>query len=337
VLRKLSLVFLALVLLASCSLSGNETPGATPAPPTSAASPTPGTPLTILILPEDLPQDEYEGYQTLIYDLTQANQMRFQVRNRLSVEEMQLEMPALRIVVALPPDPGLAALAAAAPEVQFLAIGIPDLAEAANLSSIGAGGLPVDQQAFLAGYIAGLLAPEWRVGILTVDTPEGNEAGNAFRNGYRYYCGSCRNPYFIQPRYNYPVVQVMKPDTSEGEYPANAKVLLDYLAAVAYVYPPVATIDVVTYLAQYGAFLVGERLPSEDLRGHWIVSIQPDPVSAIQRIFPELAAGRGGQVLSTPLVLADVNPSLLTEGKQRLVEEVLAGLQGGTIGTGVEP
>ena len=50
-----------------------------------------------------------------------------------------------------------------------------------------------------------------------------------------------------------------------------------------------------------------------------------------------MIAGHGGKVVPTPLFLADVNADLLSEGKLRLVQDVLAGLQNGTIGTGVTP
>ena len=39
----------------------------------------------------------------------------------------------------------------------------------------------------------------------------------------------------------------------------------------------------------------------------------------------------------TPLFLTDVNPDLLSDAKMRLVQDVLNGLQNGTIGTGVNP
>ena len=106
---------------------------------------------------------------------------------------------------------------------------------------------------------------------------------------------------------------------------------------MAYVYPEVATPELLSYMAQTKMLLVGQSLPGEDVRSHWIASIQPDIVSAIQNIFPDLVAGKGGRIVPTPLFLADVNPDLLSEGKLRLVQEVLAGLQNGTIGTGVTP
>lgn len=334
------LLLLACLLLSACG--GRATP--TPVPPTSTAtpnptaSPTPTMPLAILVLPASMPQKDKDSYQTLVYDLTQANGMRWQVLNALTPADLALVGPDLKVVIALSPDPGLAALTAAAPKVQFLAVGIPDLPAASNLSSIGASGLPVDQQAFLAGYIAGMVAPEWKVGILSQkDTPGGDAAVTAFSNGFTYFCGSCRNPLFPQPAGIYPVIVRIPTDAKPGEYTAYADLLLRNVVKVAYVYPEVATPELLNYMGQTKMLLVGQSLPGEDVRPHWIASIQPDIVSAIKAIFPELVAGQGGKIVPTPLFLADVNPDLLSTGKLRLVQGVLDGLQNGTIGTGVTP
>jgi hypothetical protein len=295
-------------------------------------------PLVILVLPADMPKADYDAYQTLVYDMAQANGMRFQVRNTLTPDDVAFEGPALKVVVALPPDPSLSALAAAAPDVQFLAVGIPDLAAAPNLSTVGATGIPVDQQAFLAGYIAGMVAPEWKVGILyQKDTPGGEAARNAFANGFIFYCGTCRNPNFPQPSGIYPVMVGIPTDAREGEYTAYADILLHNIVKVAYVFPAIATPELLNYMTQNGMLVISETLPGEDARPHWVASIQPDVISAIQHIFPDLVAGRGGQTVPTPLFLADVNSDLLSEGKLRLVQQVLDGLQNGTISTSVAP
>jgi hypothetical protein len=339
VLRKLFILSIILVLFTSCTPPGVDTP--TPEfSPSALVSTTPpalaSTPLTILVLPADLPQSDAERYQTLVYDLAQANQMRFQVRNVLTAQDLAFEGSALKIVVILPPDPGLAALAA--PGVQFLAVGIPDLPAAANISSVGADGVPVDKQAFLAGYIAGLVAPEWKVGVLyQKDTPESDAVKTAFNNGFVFYCGYCRNPYFPQPAGIYPIEVGIPSDAPESNYNGHADLLIQNFVKVAYVYPAIATPDLLAYMAQYGLLLISQNLPGEDVRPNWIASIQPDLIAALQQLFPELVAGRGGQVAATPLVLADVNPNLLSEAKLRLVQDVLTGLQNGTIGTGVNP
>jgi hypothetical protein len=341
--RKLALILLVFILLSSCTPGGSPTPAVVVPTSTSVptASPTQiSTPLTILVLPADMPQAESDQYQKIIYDLTQTNGMRFQVRNVLTPDDVALEEPALKIVIALPPDPGLATLAAAAPDVEFLAIGIPDLAPASNLSSIGAGGLPVDQQAFLAGYIAGLVAPEWRVGILSQkDTPGGDAAVTAFSNGFHYYCGYCFNPDFPGPNSHnlYPIVVRIPTDAPLSDYHGYADLLIHNIVNVVYLYPDIANADLASYMAQYGVLLISQTLPGEAVRPNWIASIQPDLISALKNIYPDLVAGKGGQVAPTPLFLTDVNQGLLSDAKMRLVQDVLTGLENGTIGTGVNP
>ena len=251
---KLVLLLLGSILLTACGGRATTTPSpaASPTPiPNPTASPTATIPLAILVLPADMAQKDKDSYQTLIYDLTQANGMRFQVLNKLTSEDLAFAGPALKVVIALPPDPGLATLTATAPGVQFLAIGIPDLPTASNLSTIGATGTPVDQQAFLAGYIAGLVAQEWKVGILyQKDTTGGTTARDAFTNGFTFYCGSCRNPLFPQPAGIYPVTVPIPTDAKPGEYTAYADLLIHNVVKVAYVYPEVATPELLSYMGQ---------------------------------------------------------------------------------------
>jgi hypothetical protein len=339
------LVFLlTLILLAACAFPGGTAtqtlagPSSTPVP-TASSTPV-STPLAILVLPADMDRTESDQYQKIVYDLAQANGLRFQVRNVLTPADVALEGSALKVVVALPPDPGLDALAAAAPTVQFLAVSISGLAAAPNLSSVGASGLPVDQQAFLAGYIAGMVATEWRVGILSQkDTPGGDAAVTAFRNGYHFYCGDCFNPNFNQPNSHglYPIPVRIPTDAPLSDYTGYANLLIQNFVKVAFLYPDIANSDLLSYMAQNGVLLISQTLPGEDVRPNWIASIQPDLNSALKSLFPELVAGNGGQVTPTPLFLTDVNPDLLSDAKLRLVQGVLDGLQNGTIGTGVTP
>jgi len=336
--------FAALVLiliLAGCAFPGSKTPTAVPSTlpsPTEPAvvlTPTPDTPLAILVIPADMPGKESDLYQTTINDLAKASGMRFQVRNSLSNADVTMES-GLKIVVAFPPDPGLAALAESAPQVQFLGVTIPGLATAANLSSIGGEGTPVDKQAFLAGYIASLLSPDFRVGIIyPKDTPEGKLAYSAFLNGMTFYCGLC-NPQF-PPWYKYPVHSEIPSDTPQGQYPSYADALKNYVVDYAYVFPSVATSDLLDNMAGYGLNIIGQTRTSDSLAPNWVVSIQPEVVPAIQGIWPDLLAGKGGQNLSLPLFLKDVNPDLLSEGKLNDVQQILDRLQRGEISTGVTP
>ncbi len=329
------------LLMASCALPRRRPPIplATETPsPTATARPTatPIIPLAILVIPADLPQEESTLYQKTIYELAYAAGMRFQVLNTLTPLDLELAGPALKVVVVFPPDPGLASLVSQAPQVQFLAVGIPDLAPAANLTVLGATNRPVEQQAFLAGYITAMLSPDYRTGILTLaDDPQGLAAETAFINGRKFYCGLCLASF--PPWYDYPLHIQVPPETAADQYPAYARAFHNYQVEAVYIYPPLATPDVLMMLADYNIKMVGESLTLEDVRDQWVVSIQPDLLAAVRQVFPELVAGQGGREIAIPLFLNDVNEALLSEGKLRLVQQVLEDLQAGYIGTGVNP
>jgi hypothetical protein len=61
------------------------------------------------------------------------------------------------------------------------------------------------------------------------------------------------------------------------------------------------------------------------------MTIQPDVVKAIQNAWPQLISGQGGVTVQSPLGLSDIDPDLLSPGKQRLVEQTLQELQAGLI------
>jgi hypothetical protein len=90
-------------------------------------------------------------------------------------------------------------------------------------------------------------------------------------------------------------------------------------------------------LAQAGIQMIGSSPPADPLKGQWIASIRVDQAEAVRQIWPELIVGNGGLSLSAPLVLADVNPELLSEGRTRLVERILSEMLAGYIDTGVNP
>jgi hypothetical protein len=325
-----------LIFLAGCSLLGGKTPTdaitGIPSPTevvTEVQTSTPSSPLAILVIPPDMPKKDADMYQATISSLAADSNLRFQVRNSLSSADFEFE-PNLKIVVAFPPDPGLAQLASSAPGVQFLAVTIPGLEPAANLSVVGALGTPLENQAFMAGYIASLLSQDFRVGIINQkDTPDGKLAYDAFLNGMTFYCGLC-NPLF-PPWYEYPVHSEIPADVPQSQYRFYADPLKNYLVDFAYVAPAEADLDLFDALVQYDINIISESMPADRLASNWVVSIQPEVIPAIQAIWPDLIAGKSGQDLPLPLFLADVNPDLLSPGKQADVQQVLDRLQLGEI------
>jgi hypothetical protein len=299
-------------------------------PPTLTATPT--TPLAILVLPADLDPDTSNLYQKTVYDLTQASGLRFQVRNTLTTADLE---PGLQIVIALPPDPGIAALAAAAPQVQFLAINIPEVAAGGNISVLGSNS-KTDISAFLAGYTAALITDDYRIGMLMPkDNPDAIRALNAYATGKAFYCGICRPLYFHS--WTYPQYLEIPAEEDPANYDAYADILiLQYKVGTIYLHPDIVTSDLTTYIGTTGVYMIGTISPEQRPAG-WVMTIQPDVIKAIQNAWPGLINGQGGVTVQSPLGLADIDPSILPPGKQRLVEQTLSDLQAGLISTGANP
>jgi len=294
--------------------------------PTLTAAP--ATPLAILVLPADLDPDTSNLYQKTVYDLAQASGLRFQVRNALTAADLE---PGLKVVIALPPDPGIAALAVAAPQVQFLAINMPGVAAGGNISVLGDNSQS-DISAFLAGYTAALITEDYRIGMLMPkDNPDALRALNAYASGMVFYCGICR-PFYYLP-WTFPQYLEIGAEEDPANYDAYADYLLqNFKVETIYLYPDIATQELMTYIGTTGMYTIGTVSPEPRPAG-WVMTIQPDVNQAIQNAWPGLISGQGGVTVQSPLGLADVDPALLSPGKQRLVEQTLSDLQAGLIGT----
>jgi hypothetical protein len=329
------LVVLALV-LAACG-SNTPAPTSTPVPtdtplipPTLTATPT--VPLAILVVPTDLDPETSNLYQKTVYDLAQASGMRFQVRNTLTQADLD---PGLKIVVALPPDPGVMALAASAPQAQFLAINIPGLSAGGNVSVLG-GNSQSDIAAFLAGYTAAMITDDYRIGmIIPKDNADAIRALNAFITGRKYYCGICR-PFYYLP-WDFPQYIEIPADQDKDTYDSFADILmLQYKVDTIYLYPDIAIPELYNYIGTTGVYMIGTITPEQRPAG-WVMTISPDVIKAIQNAWPQLAAGQGGITVQSPLGLSDVDPGILSPGKQRLVQDVLDQLQAGQINVEATP
>jgi hypothetical protein len=335
--RSILLFIVIMIVLSACGgkqPAGTSTPlpSDTPiVPPTLTA--TAVVPLAVLVLPADLDTDTSNLYQKTVYDLAQGSGFRLQVRNSLTAADLE---PGLKIVIALPPDPGLAALAAAAPQVQFLAINIPDIAPAGNISVLG-NSSQTDVAGFLAGYTAAMITDDYRIGMLMPkDNADAIRALNAFAKGMAFYCGLCR-PFYILP-WTFPQYLEIPDSEDKANYHAWADILMQqYKVETIYLYPGIDTPELENYIGESGlSNMIGMTSPAPPPAG-WVMTIQPDVIKAIQNAWPGLVAGQGGVTVQSPLGLADVDSTLLSPGKQRLVEQTLKDLQSGLISTGANP
>ena len=326
-------ILLFVMIISVMSACGSKAPPATSAAvptdtlvPAPVYSPTPTIPLAVLILPADLDADTSNQYQTTVYDLAQQAGMRFQVRNEFTAADLE---PGLQIVIAVSKDPGIAALAAAAPQVQFLAVDIPDIAPGGNISVLGSNAQN-DLAGFLAGYTAALITEDYRIGMMMPkDNADAIASLNAFANGMKFFCGTCKPLYLFS--WTYPQYVEIPAEEDKANYHAWADVLmLQYKVNTIFIYPDVYTEDLVTYIGTTGVSMIGTTKPEQRPAG-WVMTIQPDLIKGIQNAWPQLVSGQGGTTFQSPIGIADVDPDLLSPGKQRDVERVLSELQAGRI------
>lgn len=343
-LRLTLVVALALLLLAGCRSAPGETPAAptgtlsAPIPPTETAplptaTPTP-EPLRVLLLrsPESDP-----GMAALVEGaldtLAPPSGVRWESRESLAAHELTENVP---LVIVLPPDPGVAALAAGAPETTFLTIGVPGVEPGPNLTVVGSQGFRPDQQAFLAGYLAAIITSDWRVGVITAaDTPAGAAAREGFINGVVYFCGLCRP---ISPPFQpYPLAVTVAAGTGEAGWRTAAEQLVAQAVETVYVAPALSAPGLIGTLDAAGLRVIAGTPRAEGEGDDRVATVRPAPEQALESLWPELLVGEGDRSLPMPLTITDVGPGGPSLGRLGLAEALIPDLIGGLVDTGVDP
>ena len=323
------------ILTARPTLTPSPSPTVTPTRiPTQTPTPTSLPPMAVLLASTDADQVEVNNLQTVLNDIVTGAGLRWQVRQQLSLDDL---VPALRLVVAVPPNPDLAELVASAPKTQFIALGFPGLEPAPNLTQVGAAGDRPDQQGFIAGVVAAMLSADWRVGVISLsDTVEGRAARTGFLNGVVYFCGLCRPAH--PPFYEYPQYFELPSTASTVEWQEAANYMVDHYAQTVYVYPGAGDESMLSILAIAKVNIISSGEPPLAASSSWVLSLTTDPLPLIQSQVEGLLNGSitGGQSLVVPIQFTQLNQLKLTPGKQRLAEQTLSDMQAGYIDTGVD-
>jgi hypothetical protein len=338
---RLLLVLLVLVMVPACqgdapsvvlpSPEEEESPSETsptisPSPPTETVS----APLAIFLTPPETDPDLKTKLAPMISGWADAPDLRFQTREVLT--EADFGRDDVRWVVALPPAENLTELANKAPETRFLAVGFSELEAADNLSVILPERIHYDQHGFLAGYIAAMITPDWRVGVISLAE---NEAGAAARDGFltgvRYFCGLCQIEY--PPYFSYPLYVEAAEGATPDQWQAAASLLIKKSVETIYLVPGAGDEALYRYLSQQDVELIGGVLDIPDANeGQWVVSLRFDLQALLESYAPGFLAGEEpGEVLSIPLVMEDPNSRLFSPGRQKEADRILKELQDGYI------
>ncbi len=328
--KRISIFILAIILLAACTASptGSVTPTAgaptaSPVPPTAPASSATPAPGKVLFVAADAGAVPAAALRDEAAQLASGSHLIVEDRTSLGAADLG---PDVRVAVLLSIPPDLDALLAAAPGVQFVAVGAAagGLEPRPNLSIIQP---QPEQAAFLAGFIATIISSDWRSAALLPDTPA--TLAEAFQNGGRYYCGYCSSRH--GPVTLFPLVTALPAGSALAAWQDGLAQMQQKLLETLYIDPTISSPELLAAISSQALVLAGGVSPADDLRPRWAVTISADLGAPLKTLWPDLVAGAGGKTLSAGLQLADINENLFTPGKQRLAQDVISGLQDGTI------
>jgi hypothetical protein len=314
----------------------SDTPTVPQLTDTPEPTPTMLSPLAILLAPAQNEQGLVDAIASSLKDLTGQTGLRFETRQAMVSTDLEDEPIAL--VVVLPGFQGLSDLAKQAPKTQFLAIGYPELQATGNLSLIMPGANQPGSIAFIAGYIAAVVTPDWRAGVITLaGTPAGVKDRQAFSNGLYYFCGLCRSVYPPYPIPGYPLYYELNPDATQSDWDNLVSYFQEWQVQTVYISSPLEDEPFLTALAQAGFNLIANREPLPGLEAHWVATVSSgDLVKEIGNLSSQLLDGQRGQNIELVPVIEAANPALFSPGRQNWVSNMIADLTAGYIDTGVE-
>jgi hypothetical protein len=101
-----------------------------------------------------------------------------------------------------------------------------------------------------------------------------------------------------------------------------------------YIIPGVGTPQIYRKLIGYEKYIIGSGFDyREEYQDFWVASLDYDLVSVLEEFWPRFLESETGLEELPPLLITDVNPDLLSEGKLDLVGRILEELQAGFIKT----
>jgi hypothetical protein len=303
--------------------------------PTKTHTPTltPLPPVGILLIPESADPGISKEMQSLLSNWIPELGYRFQVRP--SINPTDFERDDIRLVVVIPPYPKVKELVHNQPETRFLTYDIQNLEPSSNLSMIGAGGNRLDQQGFIAGYMAVMITDDWRVGVIGSSSSEQTIAAReAFMTGAAFFCGECTPS--SPPWYEYPLYFELGDDADQIAWQAAADYMIHYEVKTVYIVPGSGDNSMLQHLATSGINIISGNPPFPGIEDHWVASLQYDLMNAFIEFWPEFIAIDEPQSISAPLQITNINTDLFSPGKQRLVNDMLTDVLEGYINLGLE-
>ena len=264
-----------------------------------------------------------------VIELAEESGLVVESVNQISEEDIRNDVS---LIFFFEDDPGIEYFASRFKEIQFIAVGIPNITTDSNISIIGESGLRKDQQAFVAGYIAAMVADDWRAGVVSIGESEEIRAiEEGFLNGARYFCGLCR-PAF-PPFYEYP--QSTHFDSNGLSWGSIIGFIGENKLGVIYLAPTGVFESSVSEWTPIESAIIGDGpRPQIVPESQWMAAVQFTALEGLQTIWNDLLAGKGGFQVQWELQIVEINRDLLSSGREQKALELIDDLASGFIDTG---
>lgn len=239
------------------------------------------------------------------------------------------------VLVAVGSGLDVSALAAAAPEVTFVAVDRPGISPTSNVSVIEDPFVDAHRKAFMAGYLVALMSSDNKMGAMIPSDLENRDTMiESFITGARFYCGICRPQY--PPYGTFPQIETL----ASGNDTQGVQAVINNFDVigidVVYVHGELATTEVLTYIAEHDIKVIGDSSP-DIIRNNWVGTLTADPGPALMALWPDLLSGSGGVQMSALASLTDLEADLLSTARYRLFAETAADLALGLISISPAP
>lgn len=330
--RYFVLLFLVFLIISGCTKPTDQPPVPTePAatlPPTDAPTPVPTAPAARLLLvdPAESASTELASYLS-----------GFAAQNGLQLEtvntpELPPQTPETRLVIFLAEPAGLAELAAASPETQFIIVGDVALTGAGNLSVVQTRGYDLT---FMAGYLTQSIAWDWRsAGLIPADVVMSAEKTDAFINGARYLCGVCTP--FYAPIVSFPMLAQESMQADAATWAVQVDVLRQHFVNTFFVDPAAASIETLDGLKGLEPSIFNDvklvGLDTTQNADRFTALIGFDVLPGLQLLLPQVTAGSGRLSVGAQVKITSyTDETFITPAKIDNFNKVAADLAAGII------
>jgi hypothetical protein len=295
-------------------------------------APTDTTPTVLLVSGTDTDPFLWSETQSLLESLAGGSSLRLVILDGLTPESITAEV---EVVVGVGQYLELNTLAASAPDVSFVAIADPSAIVAENLSVIGDPIIEARQQAFMAGYLSAVISTDNKVAALIPDENAARDLlAESFVVGARFFCGLCQPLY---PPYNpFPQWASLSSSAQEDVFRPAVNQFSSIGVEIMYVHGDLISPELLAYLDELGMKVVSDRAPDIQ-RSNWVGTITADPAPALEALWPALLSAEPGKRMPSAIVLADRQMGLVSEGRYRLFEAMVAELQAGLVSVEITP